>query len=141
MNESSSSYKDFLTRYFEQLGKVLAALLQMKQEQQWALAMEFVDESTKELLNLDLESLLKIPEEDYAELLVQAYAFNKEQLKAAGDLLFEAGDVKSQSEQPKEAGQYLIRAAQVYKHLQKVDNTFSWERMTKLERIEVLLGN
>ncbi len=78
------SSKDFITRYFEQLGKVLAAILGFRENKEYELAEKAVDQQLHELFHLDNNQILALSTKEIIGLVVsnKSIAFDAERTLA-----------------------------------------------------------
>ena len=131
--------KDYLLRYIEQLGKVLAALFDFKRREEYSEGLDLINETYVEMLKLDSCDLNSIPEKEIIPRLTDKHLLNHEQLEVAAELLKEEGEIYKLKKEYPRAKHRLKRALLLYDYLEKNDKTFSQERIEKVEKIKRLI--
>ncbi len=131
--------KDYLLRYIEQLGKVLAALFDFKRREEYSEGLDLINETYVEMLKVDSCDLNSIPEKELISRLTEKHLLNTSQLEAAAELLKEEGEIyKLKNEYPR-AKHRLKRALLLYNYLESNDKTFSQERIEKVGKIKRMI--
>jgi hypothetical protein len=128
----------------EQLGQALALILSklmdFRKQGKVPEAIEMTSLSLKAELNLDLDELLAIPADEFVIRLKEDKKFNYANLELLADILLHIADETTGSNP--DSTQHLnlyAKALKVYKYLNERDLTYSFERQSKIVRIESLL--
>lgn len=80
--------KDYIQRYFDELAKVLAAVLQLKQNQEPEKAETHLDEFGLTFLNININDFIENTENKWVEKLITQHHFEMIQFKILEDLLY-----------------------------------------------------
>jgi hypothetical protein len=133
--------KDYLMRYFNQLGVVLARILGLKDKGRF-------EEAGKVIENSLLDFGLKTPEEylniEPAELLSElktTYDLNDGQLNILAELLFQRGEIERGLSSADIDTKYYSRALIILEYLTDNENVYSLERGQRIEWIKSYLIN
>ena len=132
--------KDYLMRYFNQLGVVLARILGLKDKGRF-------EEASKVIENSLLDFGLKTPEEylnmDQDELLLKlrtTYNLNDGQIKILAELLFQKGEVERGLSNSGIDKKYYSRALILLEYLTNNEKVYSLERGQRIEWIKSYLN-
>lgn len=121
--------KDYIQRYFDELAKVLAAVLQFKQNHEPENAEEKLDEFGLNFLNVDINELIENNSDNFISVLIEKYQFEMIQIKLIEELLYH---------------KYLLNPSykplknctlEVLNYLAKNDSDFSWERQNRINQL------
>lgn len=133
--------KDFLMRYLNQLGVVIAKLLGLKEQGKFQEANQVIENSL-------LDFGLKMPEVylniDQAELLSKLKTrddLNDGQMKALAELLFQKGEVERELSNYEVDKQYYSRALILLEYLTDHEKVYSFERGERIDWIKSYLSN
>jgi len=122
--------KDYIQRYFDELAKVLAAVLQFKQNHEPELAEKKLDDFGFTFLNIDLNQLIKKSENSFVSTLINKHQFELTHFKLIEELLYH---------------KYLINPSntllknctlEVLNYLVKNDADFSMERQNRINQLK-----
>lgn len=122
--------KDYIQRYFDELAKVLAAVLQLKQNFEPDLAEKKLDDFGATFLNLDINQLIKEPEDNFVTTLLTKHNFELIHFKLIEELLYH---------------KYLLNPSdtllknctlEVLNYLVKNDADFSMERQNRINQLK-----
>ena len=133
--------KDFLMRYFNQLGMVLAKILGLKGQGKFEEANRVIEDSMADFgLKIPEEYLL--PDDSFfiAEI-TGPNGLNKDQIKVLSEFLFEKGDIKRISGDEDSARKYFSRTLILLEYLTNIENVFSFEREDRIQWINSYLSN
>lgn len=83
------SSKDFITRYFEQLGKVLAAVLGFRENKEYELAEKTIDQQLNELFQLDNKQVVSLSIEELTELVLKRKSVAYDAERAIAELIYQ----------------------------------------------------
>ena len=136
--------RDYLMDQIEQLGQALAMifskLMDFRNQGKVPEAIEMTSLSLKSELNLDLDELLAIPTDEFVSRMKEDKKFNYANLELLADILLHIADeTASSNPESKQHLNLYDKALKVYKYLNERDLTYSFERQSKIERIEDLL--
>lgn len=133
--------KDYLMRYFNQLGVVLARILGLKDKGRFK-------EASKVIENSLLDFGLKIPEEylkiDLNELLPKlktTYELNDGQIRILAELLFQKGETERELSDSDINIGYYSRALILLEYLTDNEKVYSLEREQRIDWIKLYLKN
>jgi hypothetical protein len=133
--------KDFLMRYLNQLGVVIAKLLGLKEQGKFQEANQVIENSL-------LDFGLKMPEVylniDQAELLSKlktTYDLNDGQIKILAELLFQKGEIERGLSNTEIDNQYYSRALILLEYLTDNEKVYSLERGQRIDWIKSYLSN
>jgi hypothetical protein len=131
--------KDFLMRYFNQLGIVLARLLGYKENGQFEEANQVIDDA---LLDFGLkvsDYYLSIDKSILITELIETQKLSIDQIKILSELFYEKAQVESEMGNIQSGKEFYDRALNFFYYLTKVDKVYSFEREEKIRRIESIL--
>jgi hypothetical protein len=128
----------------EQLGQALAMifskLMRLTDQGKVPEAIEMTSLSLKTELNLDLDELSAIPAEDFVSYMKEDKKFNYTNLELLADILLHiADDIRSSDPDSRHDLDFYGKSLKVYTYLNDRDLTFSFERQSKIARIENIL--
>ncbi len=137
--------RDFLMDQIELLGQALANIFSklygLSNQGKVPEAVEMVNESLKTELDLDLAELSSIPTEDFIRTLQVNKKLNHANLEKLADiLLLIADDQKLRKTGHNQDLNLYEKCLNLYNYLNNSDLTYSFERQSKIERIESLLS-
>lgn len=81
--------KDYIQRYFDEMAKMLAKILFFKQNNEPEKAEELLNEFATDFLKINLQNLLKTPENNLIPTLISEHNFDLIQFKLLEELLFQ----------------------------------------------------
>lgn len=135
--------KDYLMRYFEQLGIVLATLLGFRKKGDGKGGLEVINEALKDMTRMDSQEINAVPE----DLLVSELAVKRnllpDQVKFIAEMLFQEAEFYGMEDRPDEAFLRYRKTYLLYRYIDEKEKTWSQEqadRMILLERITGLAG-
>jgi len=128
--------KDYLMRYIEQLGKVLAYLLGFREKGDSKGGMEVIDESLKDMCKMDSAEINAIPEKLLVEELCHRRKLMLDQIKFIAELLFQEGEFMEMGNRSREAITRYRKSILLLRHIDTVEKTYSLERMQRIEFLE-----
>ena len=121
--------KDYIQRYFDELAKVLAVVLQLKNNLKPHEAESQIDNFTTNYLNIDLDEIIKIDTAQLIDFLIQEKAFTLDHFKLLEDLLYHKYLLNTSNIQLKNC------TLEVFNYLVKIDIDFSFNRMNRIEEL------
>jgi hypothetical protein len=125
--------KDYLMRYIEQLGKVLAYLLGFREKGDVRGGMEVIDEALKDMTRMDSAGINAIPEDRLVEELCAERKLLPEQIKFIAELLFHEGEFLEMESDQTEARKRYRKSLLLLKHINQTEKTYSFERMQRMQ--------
>ena len=133
--------EDFIKRQIDQLGrvlvKVLAGLTGLDASGQSGESIETIDLMLKNELDIDLDTLLSMPEDKFIMTLQTSGDWSHGNAEMLADIMFilaEEGDF-SRAMVPRQEKLYK-HALAVYQYVDRTCLTYSFERQRKLEKIK-----
>lgn len=81
--------KDYIQRYFDEMAKMLAKILFLKQNNEPEKAEELLNEFATDFLKINLQDLLKTSENNLISTLISKHDFDLIQFKLLEELLFQ----------------------------------------------------
>ena len=121
--------KDYIPRYFDELAKVLAAVLQLKNDLKPAEAQKQLNDFSTDYLGVDLSTLLSIPTQLLIPTLVEKYHFTLIHFKLLEDVLYHNYLLNPTNQQHKKS------TLELFNYLVKTDNDYSVERKTRIKEL------
>jgi len=121
--------KDYIQRYFDEMAKMLAKILFLKQNNEPEKAEELLNEFATDFLKINLQDLLKTSENNLISTLISKHDFDLIQFKLLEELLFQ---------------KFLLRPTdislrnstlEVINYIIKNDSDFSVERHQRLQEL------
>lgn len=121
--------KDYIQRYFDEMAKMLAKILFLKQNNEPEKAEELLNEFATDFLKINLQDLLKTSENNLISTLISKHDFDLIQFKLLEELLFQ---------------KFLLTPAdislrnstlEVINYIIKNDSDFSVERHQRLQEL------
>jgi hypothetical protein len=119
--------EDYLLKYLEKLSRVIAAMLGFREKGFPEDALCLADETFKELLKLDLQTISMMPTDNFIET-VQKLSYNSSYLEALAKLTHETADCYKSKADFGKMRAYNEKALLLYLLLNQKDKTFSFER-------------
>jgi hypothetical protein len=132
--------EDYLLKYLEKLGRVVAAMLGFRDKGFPEDALRLADETYKELLNFNSEELAVMPVEKFIDIILKA-GYSPSYLEALAQLAhetansFEAGGNKDFSHS------FFLKSLHLYYLLNEKDKTFSFEREMIISELKEIINS
>ena len=128
--------KDFILRWAQELAKVIARMLGKDPKE----SIEIIDEVLNELLKIDTLFLKSLKAEQLIPYLIEDKGLEVPQLDFLADLLAKRGELLYEAGQLVESKDILEKALIIFDHTEKVQEVFSFERVSKLDHFRNLLN-
>jgi hypothetical protein len=128
--------KDYLIRYFEMLGQVMARLMGFKRRGDFEAGIEEIDQTLNEALKVDLSLLESIEPSKLMHELIEKRNFGFDQLKFLGELVYERAEFFSLQNRAQQANSNYCFALEIFEHIDRTSGVYSSEQMTKIETIK-----
>ncbi len=134
------SSKDFITRYFEQLGKVLAAIIGFRENKEYELAEKAIDQQLNELFHLNNNQIAALQTEELAELVLKkkSKAYDAEQTIA--ELIYQLSLTYEAMGQTEKAMDCAGKALAIFHHIDEQCGFFSLEIQERITSLKQLLA-
>jgi hypothetical protein len=127
--------RDYLLRQAElfgqALGKLLAKLLNLKNQEQISNAFEITNQAFREDLGLNINALTAIETNDLIKLLIAEKKFSNENMERLADIFFIIATDMNQEEK----NQLYKKCLAMYEYVEAADPTYSLNRHYKIEQI------
>jgi hypothetical protein len=133
--------KDFLMRYFNQLGVVIAKLLGLKENGKFQEANQVIENSFLDFGLKMPEIYLKIDKAELLSKLKITDDLNDGQIKVLAELLFQKGEVERELSDSDVDKRYYSRALILLEYLTENEKVYSFERSQRIEWIKSYINN
>jgi hypothetical protein len=133
--------KDFLMRYFNQLGIVLAKILGLKNKGKFEEANQMIEDSLADFGLMIPEEYLSMDDSIFIAEITGTLGLNKDQIRALSELLFEKGDIERLSGKEDSARNFLSKTLILLDYLTCIEKVFSFEREDRIKWINSYLSN
>ena len=130
--------EDYLLKYLEKLSRVLAAMLGLRDKGFPEDALHLADETYKELLVIDLESISGMPVNEFIET-VRKNSYPTSYIEALAKITKETANCYTVMGYTQERRIFSEKALLLYKLLNERDKTFSFERELIISELEQLI--
>ncbi len=131
--------KDYMMRYFEQLGIVLAALLGFRVKGNYKEALVLIRTSLNELPDFYYELVDHSPQDLFNQVTgSDSYSLDKTEMIAT--LLFEEAEFLNLSGAESTAKDRYEKALLLLQHIDKATGNYSMERTERINRCRVITG-
>jgi hypothetical protein len=136
--------RDYLIDQIEQLGQALAQifakLFGLSNQGKVPEAIEMTSRSLKTELDLDLSEISSIPTGDFIITLQDDKKLNLSNLELLADILLQVADATCiENLKSEESLNLYSKCLEIYNYLNKRDLTYSFERESKIARIQSML--
>ena len=134
--------RDYLVRQFEEFGKFIAVVFELKKDSKWPELEELINTSAFKYTNIEISEAEKLENADLIETLTQKYALKEANLKMLADLLYEKGIGFSKQFKDEEANNDFEKAFIIYEFIQEnsLETDFSLDMHFKLTSLKQLLN-
>jgi hypothetical protein len=130
---------DYLMRYFNQLGEVLAKILGFKSNGQFEKAGQLIENSLTDFGLKVSEYYLSVDISRLVEELVESQKLNINQIKILAELLFEKGEIERQKGNIELSRHFFERTLVLLNHVTEAEKVFSFEREERIKKIKMIL--
>ena len=121
--------KDYILRYFDELAKVLAVVLQLKNDLKPKEAESKINDFANSHLEIDLDKIATIKPEDIVNYLLTEKNFTLDHFKLLEDLLYHKYLLNKSNENLKNC------TLEVFNYLTKVDKDYSFNRINRTREL------
>ena len=130
-------------RQIEQLGQVLAQmlarLLGIKQKSNAGFGLEELRQTYKNELDIDLEELIRIPENDILTFLKNKDKFFENHLEIIADILYATAENYYKIDRLDEGNALLRKTIHILEYIHSSGKDFSLDRVSKIENLKKIL--
>lgn len=121
--------KDYIQRYFDELAKVLAVVLQLKNDLKPLEAEAQVNDFSTSYLGVDLDELFETNTSEIIAHLIDSKGFTLDHFKLLEDLLYHKYLLNSDNEKLKNC------TLEILNYLTKIDTDYSFDRMSRIDQL------
>lgn len=132
--------EDYLLKYLEKLSRVIAAMLGLRDKGFPEDAIRLADETFKELLTLDLETIAIMPVSEFIEI-VKRESYTPTYLEALAKIAHETAISFSLKGDEQMMRIFSEKALLLYRLLNEKDKTFSFERESIISDLEKIISH
>jgi hypothetical protein len=127
--------KDYLMRKFEDFGKALAILFQMKRDQEWEKFDKEISEIAKKFTSLELKNVELLDDMDFANDILQREGFEQENKMMLAALLFEKMTYYLETDEQNNYLNLKNKCLKLYEHIRDnfTENEFNLDVYYKIE--------
>lgn len=126
--------KDYMQRYIDELSKMLAVVLNFKNNNEPDKAETLLNDFTTDYLKLNFKEILSIPEKDIISYLTENKHYTIIHFKLLEDILYHKYLLNSSHQQLKNL------TLEVLNYLTKIDTDFSVERKNRIDELTIRLS-
>jgi hypothetical protein len=130
--------RDFFMRMIHQLAQVIAKVLKLSEVNQYDAALEEIQQSSKQLLGMDLRFLTSLSDTEFIRLLSLGERFEVEKCVVAGELLRLIGEVRER--EADEQGKYNAYTTSLSLFLELLFRESEVLPKEYFDEIDVLIG-
>lgn len=131
--------EDYLLKYLEKLSRVIAAMMGFRDKGFPEDAIRLANETFKEILSLDVDSISIMPVEKFIEI-VRNFSFTSSYLEALTQLCVETAKCYKTKADLEKMLLFNEKALLLYLLLNEKDKTFSFERENIIFKLKELTG-
>lgn len=121
--------KDYIQRYFDELAKVLAAVLQLKNDLKPVEAETKLSDFSTAYLGIDIESIIQIETSELITSLIEKQQFTLTHFKILEDILYHKYLLNTKNQKLKKS------TLEILNYLVELDNDYSLERINRIEEL------
>lgn len=130
------SSEDYLIRYFQQLGKVLAALLGLYEKKEYQQAIDEINLVLDTWFELPTEEIEKKSAEELLEITMLEEDQRFERVKSVAELLYQKAFALRAMEKQDDSRFFAQRALLLYKKVDALSGDFSIEVQQKIAELD-----
>jgi len=132
--------EDYLLKYLEKLSRVLAAMLGLRDKGFPEEALRLADETYKDLLTIDLDSISSMPVNEFIEI-VRKNSYPTSYIEALAKITKETANCYTAMGNTTNRRIFSEKALLLYQLLNEKDKTFSFEREMIISELKELIKN
>jgi hypothetical protein len=132
--------KDYIMRYFEDFGKVLAAILTLKKNQDWEKFEREISEASQKFTSLEIMQVEQFNDEDFIAKVINSESLTLEQKKILAILLFEKMNYYLSIEKSEDFMKLKRRCLNLYQDIRDnfTENEFDLDVHYKIEYLNTM---
>lgn len=134
------SSKDFMMRYFEQLAKVLTAIIAKRDVSEFQLALDEIDRVLDSWFELERDGGGNAVVDQLISAVGVAPSVGFEKEKAIAELLYQKSITFMQMGKPKEAYPFLNQSLALFKAIDEKSGEFSLEIQHRIAELDTLVS-
>ncbi|MDA3929573.1 MAG: hypothetical protein PF541_11485 [Prolixibacteraceae bacterium] len=134
------SSKDYLTRYFQQLGEVIAAVAGFREKKKYALALDEINQVMHTWFNISESDLDEYSANEFCNLLFQLPSANFEKEKSIAELLFQKAITFHGMNKRESSIESAKKSIALYKSIDLKSGSFSIEIQHRIVELDKLLS-
>ena len=132
--------EDYLLKYLEKLSRVIAAMLGFRDKGFSEDAIRLANDTFKELLSMDSDSISLMPAEKFIENIRKS-TFTSSYLEALAKLFIETAECYKSTDDFEKMLLFSEKALLLYLLLNEKDKTFSFEREKIISNLKLLISD
>lgn len=133
--------RDLIKKQIEEMARVLAVMLGLRNEGKNAEARQKADEMMKELIGMDSATLHMIPQEELMQTLREEAKLHEDHISVIADYFTIEGEMLSEEGHEEAANTSFSKALSLLEGLNQLPRaTFSMERMQKINILRQRIG-
>ncbi|GET21777.1 hypothetical protein [Prolixibacter denitrificans] len=133
--------KDFLVRQFEELGRVIAALLGFREKGESERALDYATDSLKGMLDNDPDYYLSFSDDDFRKNLQELWKPGIAGMEILSEMLYQLGWIYDDLGKPDVASNCFRKVKITWEVLEEDQGTFNMERNMKLEVLDKYISS
>jgi len=135
------SSEDYLTRQFQQLGKVLAALMGLREKKKYNEAIQGIDQVLDTWFHIHEEQIDNLSDEDFLELVFSNKSHCLEKEQSIAELIYQKTLIFKETGRQAESQAHAKKALLLFKAIDSQNSTFSIEIQQKIACLDQVLAN
>jgi len=128
--------KDYILRLIEEAAKVLAIALKLKNDGDFDMAEQTLDKAYGDILKIDKKDVLFVSNNELISYLTDGLKMETAKLEILANFFTEDSFFEKDTETQRNLIEKVLILLQ---HINKIDKTFSFERINKTERLKKAL--
>lgn len=128
--------KDYILRMVEEMARVIAALVDLKQNKEFDKAYDLIEKTFDEKLGIEKDILLSMDQDELVDRLTDEFDYTASHLGMMAELLKLEADLLFDDEDRVQAGEIYRKALVLYNHVDKENKTYSFDRIKKVSAIK-----
>lgn len=125
--------KDYILRLIEEAAKVLAIALKLKNDGDFDAAEQTLDNAYGDILKIDKKDVLFVSNDELIPYLTNGLKMETGKLEILANFFTEDSFFEKNAETKRNL---IEKALILLQHINKIDKTFSFERINKIERLK-----
>jgi len=130
--------KDYILRLIEEAAKVLAIALKLKDDGDFDMAEQTLDKAYVDILKIDKKDVLFVLNDELIPYLTDGLKMETGKLEILANFFTEDSFFETDTETKRNL---IEKALILIQHINKIDKTFSFERINKVAKLKKALEN